>query len=77
MNLITKHSKYGKEHHNSKPIIQYDKNGNYIQEWECIRQIERQLGICNQNISKCCKGKYKSCGGYVWKYKKSQCSTSE
>lgn len=28
----------------------------------------RQLGIDYGGISKCCKGKYKTCGGYHWRY---------
>lgn len=69
LNLISRVRKKGKEHHRSIAVIQYDKDGNYIREWECIRQVEKELGIWGQNISKCCKGKYKSCGGFIWKYK--------
>lgn len=69
LNLISKSRKFGKEHFASKPILQYDLNGKFLKEWECIRQIERELKIWNQNISKCCKGKYKTCGGYIWRYK--------
>ena len=52
----------------SKPIIQYDKNGNFINEWVSARLVERELGIRNQNICKCLKGKLKSAGNYVWRY---------
>lgn len=31
-------------------------------------EVERQLGIDKSNIIKCCKGKYKTCGGYHWRY---------
>lgn len=72
LNLISRCHKKGKEHHRSITVLQYDINGNFIKEWECIRQVEKELGICNQNISKCCKGKYKTCGGYIWKYKHHQ-----
>ena len=33
-----------------------------------INEAARQLGIDNSNIIKCCKGKYKTCGGYTWRY---------
>lgn len=72
LNLISRCHKKGKEHHRSITVLQYDINGNFIKEWECIRQVEKELGICHQNISKCCKGKYKTCGGYIWKYKHHQ-----
>ena len=34
----------------------------------CIREAERKLGVANQHISDCCKGKQKTAGGYHWKY---------
>ena len=61
--------KYGKKHHKSKPIIQYDKEGNFIKEWKCANDVERVLGISNKHIGSVCLGKRKSCGGYIWKYK--------
>ena len=61
--------KYGKKHHRSKPIIQYDKDGNFIREWDCANDVERVLGISNKHIGSVCLGKRKSCGGYIWKYK--------
>ena len=33
-----------------------------------ILDVERKLGLDQSNISKCCKGKYKTAGGYHWKY---------
>ena len=32
------------------------------------REAARELGLDNSNISSCCKGKYKTSGGYHWKY---------
>lgn len=53
----------------SKVILQYDKNYNLIKEWNSINEIERNLNIFHGSISKCCQGKLKSTGGYVFKYK--------
>ena len=58
----------GKAHHNSKPIIQYSKEGIFIKEWGSSLQIEREIGICNSSIRSCCKGKQHTAGGYKWKY---------
>ena len=33
-----------------------------------ITEAERVTGINHGNISKCCLGKLKSAGGYIWKY---------
>ena len=53
-----------------KKILQYTLDMVFIKEWDCIRDIERELKIANQNISKCCKGKRKTAGGFIWRYKK-------
>ena len=52
-----------------KGIIQYDKDMNYINEYPSIRDAERKTNIVRSNIMKCCKGKYKSAGGFIWRYK--------
>ena len=49
-------------------IKQYDINGNYIKTFEYIRNAQKELNIDGSSISKCCKGKRKSAGGYIWKY---------
>ena len=53
----------------SRKILQYSKSGEFIREWQGSREVERVLGIDNANIIACCKGKLKSSGGFVWKYK--------
>ena len=52
-----------------KPVLQFSKDGEFIAEYPSVREACRQTGCHNQSICKCCKGKRKSCGGYVWKYK--------
>lgn len=32
------------------------------------REAERKTGIKNITITRCCKGVYKTAGGYVWEY---------
>ena len=61
--------KYGKEHPASKPIIQYDKDSNFIKEWNCITDVERKMGYSVSNISSCLRGKSNTACGYIWKYK--------
>ena len=51
-----------------KRIIQFDRNNNFICEWESQTQIERVLGIKQANISKVCLGKRSQAGGYLWEY---------
>lgn len=53
----------------SKPVIQFDLEGNYIMEYPSTKEIERQTGYANTNISSCCRGIFKQAYGYIWKYK--------
>ena len=53
----------------SKPVLQYSMNGELIAEYLSINEAERQTGCNHGHIWDCCKGKRKSCGGYIWKYK--------
>ena len=53
----------------SRKILQYSKSGEFIREWKGSREVERVLDINNSHIIECCKGRYKSAGGFVWKYK--------
>lgn len=58
----------GKENPNSKKVAQYDLQMNLIRIWDSVRDIEREMGINHANISRCCNGKYKTSGQFVWKY---------
>ena len=53
----------------SRKILQYSKSGVFIKEWQSSREVERVLGINNSHIIQCCKGRYKSSGGFIWRYK--------
>ena len=63
--------KYGKEHPASKPIIQYDKDGNFIKEWDSITEAAKELGVNGGNITLVCQEKlhHKTAYGFIWKYK--------
>lgn len=52
----------------SKPILQFDLEGNLIMKWESLNEVMRQTGVGAGNISNCARGKVKTAGGYVWKY---------
>ena len=53
----------------SKPILQYSKSGEFIREWPGAHEVERMFGIANSHINDCCRGKRKSAGGFIWRYK--------
>lgn len=52
----------------SIPILQFTLDGEFVKKWDGVRKVEKELGFYNGNISKCCKGKYKSAHGYKWHY---------
>lgn len=53
----------------SKSVLQFDKNGNFIKEWISANEVGRILKLHQPNISRCCKGERKTCGGFIWRYK--------
>lgn len=52
----------------SKPVIQYDLNGNFIKEWPSAHECGRN-GFNDSSVSACCRGKLKTHRGFIWKYK--------
>jgi group I intron endonuclease len=55
---------------NSKPIEQYTPDGILLNIFPSAVEAMKQTGIKNDNINQNLKGKSKSAGGFVWKYKK-------
>ena len=53
----------------SRKLLQYSKDGEFIKEWQSAVEVKRVLGIDHGNIARCCKGRYKSAGNFIWKYK--------
>jgi group I intron endonuclease len=55
----------------TKPITQYDKQGNYIKCFQSITEACLDLNKPNRqgDITACCQGKQKTAFGYIWKYK--------
>ena len=54
---------------NSKPIEQYTPAGILLNTYPSAMEAMRQTGIKNDNINQNLKGKSKSAGGFIWKYK--------
>lgn len=52
-------------------ILQCDKKtGKVIKEWKGATVAADELGLSNKAINNNLKGLSKSCGGFIWKYKK-------
>lgn len=60
---------YGELNPLSRGVLQFTKSGEFVREWGCIKTIQNELRIDSSGICLCCRGKSKSAGGFVWKYK--------
>ena len=52
---------------NKKSVLQFDLEGNFIAEYDSAKEAAKSCGLTN--ISACCIGKYKTAGGFLWRYK--------
>lgn len=53
----------------AKPILQYTLEGEFVREWDSIKQASEELNLNASVICNYLKGRFKSAYGYVWKYK--------
>lgn len=52
-----------------KPVIQFDLNGNSINEFNSITEACLHVGADKRNVSDCLRGKTKTCHKYKWEFK--------
>lgn len=64
MKAAKKHKQLNK--HSQKPIQQYDKNNNLIASYNSIKEAIEITNI--KSIKDALKGRYKTAGGFIWKY---------
>lgn len=55
---------------NFKKVIQTKLNGEFVKEWNSIKEAANELCINAGNISSCLKGRYSQTGGFKWVYSK-------
>ena len=56
------------EYNSTKKVCQLTLDGTLIKVWESAAEVERCTKLKHTNISACCKGKHKTCGGFRWCY---------
>ena len=49
-------------------VLQYDKEGNLIKEWESLTEVCKHTGYKVASLNNCITGKSKTSHGFVWKY---------
>ena len=60
--------KFGLEHHRSKPVVAKDVKTLEETVYQGLHDAQRITGLDKSNISAACRGKQKTCGGYVWRF---------
>lgn len=50
-------------------VLQLTKEGEFVAEYSSAKEAKRQTGIDDTTIGLVCKGRGKTAGGFVWKYK--------
>lgn len=52
-----------------KIILQFNLDGEFIKEFNSIKEASEEIGVSKSEIVHCLKGKTKKAGGYKWEYK--------
>lgn len=53
---------------NRKAVLQFDIQGKFIARYNSAQEAALMNNL--SNVSACCRGKYKTTGGYIWRYEK-------
>jgi hypothetical protein len=60
--------KKGKHSHSNKPVLQFSKDGKFLNRYFSMVEAQNKTGVDNSDISAVCRGKNKTAGGYKWEY---------
>jgi hypothetical protein len=56
------------------PVLKYDLNGNFLEEYESKKEALKSIGMlsnCHGSLNKACRGQYRHLGGFIWREKTS------
>lgn len=67
-NVIHAHKNHLIPRRKTKPVYQFDLNGNKIKKWKSMSFASKETGIVLSSIYNCCIKKSSSAGGYFWSY---------
>ena len=59
--------RYGKDHYSSKPILQYDLDGNLVKKWDSQSDVSRHFGKTSVNVGNVVDKVGSSYNGYQWR----------
>jgi group I intron endonuclease len=63
-----KNPMYGKLSVQRRPVLQFDKKGNFIKEYNFLSEVKKD-GFHIGNVASAAIGRLKTTGGFIWKYK--------
>ena len=49
-------------------VLQYDMNGNFINEFSSLTEASKQTGVYRSTIGLVCNNKAKTAGGFIWRF---------
>ena len=52
----------------TRGVLQFSKTGEFIKFYESITIASKEVGCSIDSIQGCCRGRYKTGGGYIWRY---------
>lgn len=52
----------------AKAVSQFTQNGCFVRWFKTLKQAAESVDGDNSNITNCCKGRYKTAYGYIWRY---------
>ena len=53
----------------ANPVLQYNMSMDLLNEFNSIKEASKITGVYEIGISTCCEHKFKSSGGFIWRYK--------
>lgn len=70
-NIWHSYNVLGDKNNKERAVIQYNKAGDFICEYESINEASHKTSICSNSIAEVCirKSFRKTAGGYIWRYK--------
>ena len=52
-----------------KTVLQFTLNGDFIKEYESVKEVTELLGLKQSTLSSALTGRNRTAGGFIWKYK--------
>jgi len=51
-----------------RPVAQYNLDGRFVHKYNSVKEASVRTKVSESSIVCCCKSRYKTAGGFIWKY---------